>query len=371
MPGVLVAHCRSFAGDARSLVSAQSSCKARRANNKLEPGWGSVYLNEFEPESAEDAVIAVDGTSTPWRMRFSRRQAVEANWSKMKCTSTTARSGGPCLLLGKLNCIAAVDGEPLVIVSAIDGTRVRQITLPATPATIDRRWLGVDDLHAQTTIAVASADNTLRVFSAASGEKKFEAELLGSPSRVHISGDLVAVAGRTGSQVFDWVQGKQIADLKGCCDSVFFAGSRNRLFVHRASNLGCFPLSDTPDKTRAWAEAAIDGWRPSVWEPQGKVPPREICGDLTDVDEDIRAQTLRSDRWMLQMISNGQMMVLTRSAAICACCNCQRDANQLVSIRSRPIGAGSFSAAGISLKCSISRAICRPAVRRPRDSRLI
>ena len=85
LPAVLVAHCLSFVGDVCSLVAVQSSCKAWRANDKLEPVWKALFLHDWEEYSASNALIATGGGNTPWQERYLARARVEASWKAGRC----------------------------------------------------------------------------------------------------------------------------------------------------------------------------------------------------------------------------------------------------------------------------------------------
>ena len=76
----LVVACASWLGDLKSLLSLQTSCKAW-SRVRADPAWRALYLGAYEPESADDAIIAVDGAdNTSWKRRFQARLEIERNW---------------------------------------------------------------------------------------------------------------------------------------------------------------------------------------------------------------------------------------------------------------------------------------------------
>ena len=79
---VLLARLTLWLGDANSLLSLQSACKAWNSlpREKLDAAWKQQFLLDFEGDSMNHACVAVDGESTAFVRRYAARMAIERRW---------------------------------------------------------------------------------------------------------------------------------------------------------------------------------------------------------------------------------------------------------------------------------------------------
>ena len=86
LPTPLLLQTMSWLCDTQSVSRMQAVCRSWSSvpSEKLDLVWRSIYLREWEPESATDSCIAVKGESTPWRQRFKQRLLLKRRWHEGK-----------------------------------------------------------------------------------------------------------------------------------------------------------------------------------------------------------------------------------------------------------------------------------------------
>ena len=79
----------------------ENTCKSWTAAAKVkhENLWKAFYLLEWEAVSAADASVAIDGSETSWKKRFSQRARIDRNWLKKKSRVSTAASWARTLVV--------------------------------------------------------------------------------------------------------------------------------------------------------------------------------------------------------------------------------------------------------------------------------
>lgn len=136
LPAALVAHAGSFLPDAQSLLALVNSCSTWCSipDQKFDAAWRAVYLAEFEPESANDSIIAVDGAETPWRKRVAARVRVESNWRNGRVSNvarTMFKAYPGVAMIARLGAAVFDSGSRLMILDARSCNEVRSWTLPS------------------------------------------------------------------------------------------------------------------------------------------------------------------------------------------------------------------------------------------------
>src|SRR3954463_11217129 len=81
-PPAITLHLEGFIGDFQTLARIRRVCKSWRvdAPSVEKSAWRTRYELDFEIESGCDDCIASDGPTTLWRIRYSRRHAIDAQW---------------------------------------------------------------------------------------------------------------------------------------------------------------------------------------------------------------------------------------------------------------------------------------------------